>query len=90
MVFLVYSDGRDTGLLRFDRLDGTDLKMALFEFAKYFSLIEEFDKTMKNKDLLDLFKKYRGPEKFYAIITAKGTIINLNDDFLGVEDVSWS
>lgn len=84
MIFLVYSNGRDTGLLRFE---GADIKMALFEFAKYFGLVEEFDKTMKNKDLLDLFKSYRGPEKFYAIITAKGTIIKLNDDFLGVEDI---
>lgn len=83
MVFLVYSDGRDTGLLRFD---GTDIKMALFEFAKYFGFIEEFEKTMKTKDLLDLFRKHKGVETFWTIITAKGTIINLNDNFLGVED----
>lgn len=88
MIFLVYGDGpdgRDAGLLRFE---GTDIKMALFEFAKYFGLIEEFDKTLKNKDLLDLFRKHKGYETFWAIITAKGTVINLNDDFLGVEDVN--
>lgn len=89
MIFLVYGDGpdgRDAGLLRFE---GADIKMALFEFAKYFGLIEEeFDKTLKTKDLLDLFRKHKGYETFWAIITAKGTVINLNDDFLGVEDVN--
>ena len=83
MIFLVYSDGRDTGLLR---SFGTDLKIALEEFAEFFGLIEE-NKTYKEKELLDMFRSYRGPEKFYVIITARGSAIYLDRSFLGVEDV---